>query len=68
MSALPSQVGHQNLAAVPHVKDLDGAVGRAGGQSRPIIVHLGIVLRQEEEKSQGKPFPSVFHENVSVDA
>lgn len=68
MSVLPSQVGHQNLAAVPHVKDLNSAVRRAGGESRPIIIHLGIVLRQEEEKSQGKPFPSICHETVSADA
>lgn len=40
----PSKVSHQDLASVPHVKDLDGSVRRAGGQSSAVVVHLGVVL------------------------
>lgn len=46
----PSQVGHQDLASVPHVKDLDSAVGRAGGQSGAVVVHLGVVLRGKGDR------------------
>lgn len=45
----PSKVSHQDLASVPHVKDLDGSVRRAGGQSSAVVVHLGVVLPRTQD-------------------
>jgi hypothetical protein len=38
-----SEVGHPRLSAVLDLEDLDGAVGRAGGQPRAVVVHLGVM-------------------------
>lgn len=46
---LPSEVCHKDLPSVSDVKDLDGAVRRTGGEPSPVVVHLGIVLKQTEQ-------------------
>lgn len=47
---LPSEVCHQDLSSVPDIKDLDGAIGGTGGESSPVIIHLGIMLKQKQEQ------------------
>lgn len=37
------EVGHEGVCCALHLKDLDGAIGGAGGQSRPKVIHLCIV-------------------------
>ena len=45
---LPSEVCHQYLTSVSDIEDLHGAIRRTGGQSRAVVIHLGIVLKHRE--------------------
>lgn len=44
---LPSEVCYQDLPSVSDIEDLYGAIRRAGGESGTVVVHLGIVLKQD---------------------
>lgn len=49
-SIVPSEVGDENLASIPDIKDLHGAIGGTRSKPSPVVIHLSIVLPNAQDK------------------